>query len=97
MSRTIRFDPQVARNRALVAAEHDRTAATRDAEMEYSETVAKLRWTFESELLEAAARRRARVLPAHRAYNAAVAAAERDYATATTTYSEEATAGRFTW
>jgi hypothetical protein len=83
MSTMIRLDPQVERNRALAAAEHDRAAATRDADMEYSETVAKLRWSFESELVEAAARRRARVLPAHRAYNAAVVAAEQTFAAAT--------------
>ena len=68
-----------ARNRALLAAEHDRAIATRDAEIEYSETVAKLREAFEADLAEARARRRARVLPAHQAYNAAVIAAEDDY------------------
>jgi hypothetical protein len=82
MSATMQFSPQAERNRAVLAAEQTRAAATRDAEVEYSETVAKLRWTFESDLAEAQKHRRARVLPAHRAYNAAMAAAERAYAAA---------------
>lgn len=64
------------RNAALLQAEADRYHATRDAEIEYSETVAKLREQFESDLAEAATRRRAAVSPAHRAYNVAVIAAE---------------------
>lgn len=64
------------RNAALLQAEADRYHATRDAEVEYSETVAKLRERFEADLAEAAARRRAAVIPAHRAYNVAVIAAE---------------------
>jgi hypothetical protein len=62
---------------ALVQAEMERSRATREAEVEYSETVAKLREQFEFELAEAAARRRRAVLPAHRAYNTAVIQAER--------------------
>lgn len=65
------------RNAALLQAEADRYHATRDAEIEYSETVAKLRERFEADLAEAAARRRTAVIPAHRAYNIAVIAAER--------------------
>jgi len=68
--------PQAARNRALLAAEDTRAVATRDAEIEYSETVTKLREWFEVELAEAAALRLARVTPAHCAYNRAVVAAE---------------------
>lgn len=66
------------RNSALLAAEQARSAATRDAEIEYSETITKLRERFEADLAEAAALRLARVTPAHRAYNAAVLTAERE-------------------
>ena len=66
-----------ARNNALLNAERVREETTRDAEVEYSESVAKLRERFEGDLAEATALRIARVTPAHRAYNAAVAAAER--------------------
>jgi hypothetical protein len=62
---------------ALLAAERARHERTRDAEIEYSETVAKLREHFELDLAEAATIRRSRVTPAHRAYNGAVVAAER--------------------
>ena len=68
---------RTARNAALLAAERQRAEATRDAEIEYSETVAKLRERFEAELAAAAAHRLERVTPAHRAYNRAVVAAER--------------------
>lgn len=68
---------RTARNAALLAAERERTEATRDAEIEYSETVAKLRERFEADLADAAAHRLARVTPAHCAYNRAVVAAER--------------------
>lgn len=68
------------RNQALLTAEHERTVAVHDAEVEYSETVAKLREAFEHDLAAALARRTARTLPAQRAYNAAVIAAERAYA-----------------
>lgn len=64
------------RGSALLAAEHARASATWDAEVEYADTVLKLRERFERELAEAAARRLARVAPAHRAYNQAVATAE---------------------
>lgn len=64
------------RNAALLAAERVRTAATRDAEIEYSETVAKLHERYEADLADAAAHRLAQVTPAHRAYNRAVVAAE---------------------
>ena len=70
------------RNHALLAAEHDRAVATRHAEIEYSETVFKLREAFEADLASASARRNERVLPAHRAYNAAVIAAEQAYGAA---------------
>jgi hypothetical protein len=69
-------DHRAARNAALLVAEHKREQATRDAEIEYSETVGKLRERFEADLTEAAAARLARVTPAHRAYNRAVIAAE---------------------
>jgi hypothetical protein len=68
-----------ARNAALVEAEARRAEAIRDAEVEYSETVWKLRERFETDLAEAAAQRLAAVTPAHRAYNAAVIAAEQTF------------------
>jgi hypothetical protein len=71
-----------ARNCALLAAEWRRAAATRDAEIEFSETAVKLREAFEADLAEAVARRNARVMPALRAYNASITAAERAYAAA---------------
>lgn len=69
------------RNHALLTAEHQRAIAMHDAEIEYSETVAKLREAFEVDLAEALARRIARTSPAQRAYNAAVIAAEQAYTT----------------
>lgn len=72
------------RNKALLDAERERAGAVRDAEIEYSETVTKLREAFEADLAEALAKRIARVLPAQRAYNAATIAAERAYAAAST-------------
>lgn len=68
------------RNQALLAAEHERVVATHEADVEYSETVAKLREAFEADLAEALARCIARTLPAQRAYNAAVIVAEKAYA-----------------
>jgi hypothetical protein len=68
---------RAARNAALLAAERQRAEATRDAEIEYSETVAKLRERFDADLAAAAAHRLEQVTPAHRAYNRAVVAAER--------------------
>lgn len=65
------------RNRAFLSAERVKEQATRDANVEYSETVAKLRERFEFDLAQAAEHRRRRTLPAQRAYNAAVIAAER--------------------
>jgi hypothetical protein len=65
------------RNSALLAAEAERKAATYEAEIEYGETVAKLRERFEVDVAEAARLRLARVTPAHRAYNVAVLQAER--------------------
>ncbi len=65
------------RNAALLAAELERKQATHEAEVEYSETVFKLRERFEADLAEAARARLARITPAHRAYNIAVVAAER--------------------
>lgn len=65
-----------ARNSALLAAEVARAAATRDAHIEYSETVTKLREAFEADLAAAHALLLLRIRPAHRAYNAAVIAAE---------------------
>jgi hypothetical protein len=66
-----------ARNAALLDAEVQRSRATRDADIEYSETVLKLRERFEADLAEAARRRLETVAPAHRAYVRAVVAAER--------------------
>lgn len=70
-------EERVARNAALEAAEAERKTATYEAEVEYAETVAKLRERFELDVAEAARHRLARVTPAHRAYNAAIVAAER--------------------
>lgn len=77
MSRTPVPARHAVRNIALLDAERERAVITRDAEIEYSETVTKLREAFEADLAEAHVRRVARILPAHRAYNAAVIAAER--------------------
>jgi len=65
------------RNAALLAAEAERARATAAANLEYSHTVARLRAQFEADLAAANARRLAAVRPHHRAYNAAVVAAER--------------------
>ena len=65
-----------ARNAALLAAEAERARATAGANLEYSRTVARLRAQFEADLAAANARRLAAVRPHHRAYNAAVVAAE---------------------
>ena len=75
---TIRWDAEAvaARNARLLAAERDRTEATRDAEIEYSETVTKIRDHYETELAEAGRLRLARITPAQHAYNLAVVAAE---------------------
>jgi hypothetical protein len=64
------------RNAAFLTAERERERATREAEVEYSETVFKLRERFEADLAEAASHRIAAVRPAHQAYNRAVLAAE---------------------
>lgn len=82
MSESVTQPHRDTRNRALLAAEGDRTIATRDAQIEYSETVSKLREAFEVGLADARARFNERVLPAHRACNGAVIAAERAYAAA---------------
>jgi hypothetical protein len=71
------YEQIVARNAAFLAAERERERATHEAEVEYSETVSKLRERFEADLADAAARRRVAVRPAHQAYNCAVIAAER--------------------
>lgn len=70
------------RNDALGRAIHERSLATREAEIEYSETVAKLRDRFEADLAEALRRHRAAVLPAHQAFNAAMLRAEQAFAEA---------------
>ena len=64
------------RDAALLAAERERDAATYQADVEYSETVAKLRERFEADLAEATPLWLERVCPAQRAYNHAVVAAE---------------------
>jgi hypothetical protein len=76
-SATLTASARDARNAALRAAEVDRYHATHDAEVEYAETVAKLRERYEADLAEAARRRLRAVTPAHQAYNRAVVAAER--------------------
>lgn len=57
-----------------------RAGSAHDAEVEYSETVAKLAERFEADRAEALRHYLARVTPAHRAYNAAVVRAERRFA-----------------
>lgn len=64
------------RNWALLRAEDERKDATHEVEVEYSETVSKLRERFEYDLEEANRLRLARLTPAHQAYNRAVVAAE---------------------
>lgn len=64
------------RNQALLAAEAELRATIQDAEVEYSETVGKLRAVFEADLAEAARWRLVQVTPARQAYNRAVVAAE---------------------
>ena len=76
-----------ARNARLLEAERHRAHAVRDAEIEYAETVLKLREAFEADVAAAARLRNSRVLPAHRAYNAAVVAAEQTYMVALMTMS----------
>jgi sensor c-di-GMP phosphodiesterase-like protein len=63
---------------ALVAAERERIDATHDADVEFSETVSKLREQYENGVAEATRYRLARVTPAHQTYNRAVVAAERN-------------------
>jgi hypothetical protein len=72
-------EDRIARNTVLVAAEIARHQATHDAEVEYSETVFKLRERFEADVAEANRLRIARVTPAHRQYNRTVVAAERHH------------------
>jgi hypothetical protein len=84
MTATIdRVTLQQLRNEALVRAHEERLAATREADVAYSETLAKLRDRFEADLAAARALHREAVRPAHRAYNRAVQEAERAYLTAT--------------
>ena len=79
MSAATERTARLIRNRALLDAEQERAAAIREVEIEYSESVLKLRDAFEADLAAALAERTERVRPAHRAYNAAVVAAERAY------------------
>lgn len=79
MTTTWTDEERALRNAALTAAEQERKVSTHDVEVEYSETVAKLRERFEHDLAEANRARLARLLPAHRAYNRAVLAAEHDH------------------
>ncbi len=76
-SATLTASARDARNAALRQAEVQRSQATHEAEVEYSETVLKLRETYEVDLAEALRRRLRAVTPAHKAYNRAVVAAER--------------------
>jgi hypothetical protein len=75
-SATLSASARDARNAALHEAEVRRYEATHDAEVEYAETVMKLRERYEHDLAEAGARRLRAVTPAHQAYNRAVVAAE---------------------
>lgn len=68
------------RNDALAKATHDRALATHDADVEYSETVAKLRERYDHDLAAALQRHLSAVRGAHRAFNAATIRAEDDYA-----------------
>jgi hypothetical protein len=70
---------QQVRAERLVRAEHDRTAASREADVEYLETVTKLRERFEADLADALSRRLAAVRPVHQAYNLATVRAEREF------------------
>lgn len=74
----IQWDAELraARNAHLLAAHAELECRTRAIEVEYSETVTKLRERYEGDLAEASAQRIAQVAPAQRAYNAAVIAAE---------------------
>lgn len=76
-SATLFASARDARNAALLAAEVQRSQRTHEAEVEYSETVLKLRERYESDMAEALRRRLAAVTPVHQAYNRAVVAAER--------------------
>lgn len=67
------------RNAAFLTAEAERAAASRSAQIEYSETVAKLREQFEGDLGEATRRYCEAVCPVHRRYNAAIIEAELRY------------------
>jgi hypothetical protein len=69
-----------ARNAALVQAEATRSQAAHDAQIEYSETVSKLRESYEGDVAHALATLRAALLPSYQAYNAAVIAAEESVA-----------------
>lgn len=85
MDRTNEHFHRGARNERLLEAERHRAHAVHDAEIEYAETVLKLREAFDADVAAAARQRNSRVLPAHRAYNAAVIAAEQTYIVALTT------------
>lgn len=80
-------DARRLRNEALGRAIHERSLATREAEIEYSETVAKLRERFEADLAEALRRHRTTVRPAHQAFNAAMLRAEQAFADAVRSHS----------
>ena len=64
------------RNAALLAAEERLAHATHEAEVEYSETIAKLRERYEADMAEASSRRLRAITPACQAYNRAVVVAE---------------------
>lgn len=68
------------RNEALVRAQRMRSMATKQADIEYSETVNEIRERCQAALDDAALRHRRAVHPADRAFNQAVIAAERRYA-----------------
>jgi hypothetical protein len=65
-----------ARNAALLAAESARAQAVHEAQVEYSETVCKFREHFDTEVRAAGETLRRATMPAYKAYNAAVIAAE---------------------
>jgi hypothetical protein len=70
-----------ARNVALVQAEIARSHASHEAQVEYSETVAKLRERYEQDIAAALAQLRASTRPAYQAYNEAVITAEQSVRT----------------
>ena len=76
---TERVEASRARAAALGAAMALRQRDTRDAEIDYSETMVKLQERYASDAAEALEHYRHAVTPAHRAANAAMIEAERRF------------------